>query len=235
MTTYADVKKQIAQLEKKAADLRKVEVAKAVADIREQMAKYELTVDDIAPGKSSKVRKPAARGAKVKVAKPAKYMDPKSGKTWTGHGKAPGWITAATKAGRRDDFLIEKGTQVKDAKPVESPKSNKPATATKASTIAKQAATKKVAAKKPQLAAKKAPVTKKATAAAKKPPVASKVKPASPAKKIATKAPAKSPSKGKAKAVSKPAATPAASVKPVKRAKTKPTPSVKEATPVVAA
>ena len=55
MTTYADVKKQIAQLEKKAADLRKVEVAKVVANIREQMAKYELTVDDIAPGKQPNV------------------------------------------------------------------------------------------------------------------------------------------------------------------------------------
>ena len=39
----------IAQLEKKAADLRKVEVAKAVTNIREQMGKYELMVDDIAP------------------------------------------------------------------------------------------------------------------------------------------------------------------------------------------
>lgn len=92
-----------------AADLRKVEVA----NIQEQMAKYELTVDDIAPGKSFKGRKPAARGAKVKVAKPAKYMDPKSGKTWTDHGKAPGWIATATKAGRRDDFLIEKVMVVK--------------------------------------------------------------------------------------------------------------------------
>ena len=235
MTTYADVKKQIAQLEKKAADLRKVEVAKAVANIREQMAKYELTVDDIGPGKSSKGGKPAARSAKVKVAKPAKYMDPKSGKTWTGHGKAPGWIAAATKAGRRDDFLIGKSDQAKDAKPVESSKSKMPSTATKATTIAKKAATKKVAAKKPQLAAKKAPVAKKATAAAMKPPVVSKAKPASPAKKTATKAPAKSPSKGKAKAASKPSATTATSVKAVKKAKTKPAPIVKEATPVVAA
>jgi DNA-binding protein H-NS len=235
MTTYADVKKQIAQLEKKAADLRKVEVAKAVANIREQMAKYELTADDIAPGKSSKGGKPAARSAKVKVAKHAKYMDPKSGKTWTGHGKAPGWIAAATKAGRRDDFLIGKSSQAKDAKPVVSPKSKTPSTATKATTIAMKAATKMVAAKKPQLAAKKAPVAKKATAAAEKPPVVSKAKPASPAKKTATKAPAKSPAKGKAKVVSKRAPTPTATVKLIKKAKSKPAPTVKEVTPVVAA
>jgi DNA-binding protein H-NS len=228
MTTYADVKKQIAQLEKKAADLRKVEVAKAVANIREQMAKYELTVDDIAPGKSPKGGKPATGSVKVKVGKPAKYKDPKTGKTWTGHGKAPGWIAAATKGGRRDDFLIGKGTQTKEAKPVEKPKSIKPATAAKASTIAKKAVTTKVTAKKPQLAAQKAPVTKKATAAAKK-PVATKVKPASPAKKTATKAPAKSPSKSKVKPVSKPASKLDESLKPVKKATANPVAASTEA------
>jgi DNA-binding protein H-NS len=229
MTTYADVKKQIAQLEKKAAELRKVEVAKAVADIREQMAKYELTVDDIGTGKSAKAGKPVTGNVKVKIGKPAKYKDPKTGKTWTGHGKAPGWIAAATKAGRRDDFLIGKGTQAKDAKPVEKPKSIKPATAAKASTIAKKAVTKKVTAKKPQLAAQKAPVTKKATAAAKKPPVTTKVKPASPAKKTATKAPAKSPSKSKVKPVSKPASKLDGSLKPAKKATANPVAASTEA------
>jgi len=215
MTTYADVKKQIAQLEKKAADLRKVEVA----NIREQMAKYELTVDDIGTGKSAKAGKPVTGNGKVKIGRPAKYKDPKTGKTWTGHGKAPGWIAAATKAGRRDDFLIGKGTQAKDAKPVEKLKSIKPATAAKASTIAK----------KPQLAAQKAPVTKMATAAAKKPPVATKVKPASPAKKTATKAPAKSPSKSKVKPVSKPASKLDGSLKPVKKATASPVAAFTEA------
>ncbi len=32
-----------------------------------------------------------------------KYRDPKSGKTWTGNGKAPGWIAGAK---NRDKFLI---------------------------------------------------------------------------------------------------------------------------------
>ena len=72
MTTYADVKKQIAQLEKKAADLRKAEVAKVVANIREQMAKYELTIADIAPAKSSaKSARPAAPPVRICLMKPA--------------------------------------------------------------------------------------------------------------------------------------------------------------------
>jgi hypothetical protein len=169
---------------------------------------------------------------KVKVGKPAKYMDPKTGKTWTGHGKAPGWIAAATKAGRRDDFLIGKGSQAKDTKPVDKRTSNKPATPAQASTIAKKAVTKKVTAKKPQLAAQKAPVTKKATATTKKPPVATKVKPASPAKKTATTAPAKSPIK--AKVVSMPVAKPAVSFKLAKKATTKPSPAATKGKPPVA-
>lgn len=200
MTTYADVKKQIAQLEKKAADLRKVEVAKVVANIREQMAKYELTVDDIAPAKSAQ-RGKKAQATKVKVGKPAKYMDPKTGKTWTGHGKAPGWIAAATKAGRRDDFLIEKVSQGKVTKPAEKSKPAKPVAAKKAPTVAKKVATKKSKAPvKKASAASKAPV-------AKKKPAAAKAKP----KAVATKAPAKAKQSTKpaAKAVKKTTAAPA--------------------------
>lgn len=179
MTTYADVKKQIAQLEKKAADLRKVEVAKVVANIREQMAKYELTVDDIAPAKAAQ-RGKKAQATKVKVGKPAKYMDPKTGKTWTGHGKAPGWIAAATKAGRRDDFLIEKVSQGKGTKPEEKSKPAKPVAA------------KKVVTKKSKAPVKKAPVTIKAPVAKKKPAAAKakqSTKPAAKAVKKTTAAP----------------------------------------------
>lgn len=216
MTTYADVKKQIAQLEKKAADLRKVEVAKVVANIREQMAKYELTVDDIAPAKAAQ-RGKKAQATKVKVGKPAKYMDPKTGKTWTGHGKAPGWIAAATKAGRRDDFLIEKVSQGKATKPVEKSKPANPVAAKKAPTAAK-----KVAAKKPKAPVKKAPATSKAPVAKTK-PAAAKAKP----KSVSTKSPAKTPAKAKVKA--KPA------VKPVKKTPTWPAPTAAEATPTTAA
>lgn len=209
MTTYADVKKQIAQLEKKAADLRKVEVAKVVANIREQMAKYELTVDDIAPSKAAQ-RGKKAQATKGKVGKPAKYMDPKTGKTWTGHGKAPGWIAAATKAGRRDDFLIEKVSQGKATKPAEKSKPAKPVVA------------KMVVTKKSKAPVKKAPVTSKAPVAKKK-PAAAKAKP----KAVATKAPAKSPAK--AKQSTKPA------VKAVKKSKAAPTPTATQTTTAAAA
>jgi DNA-binding protein H-NS len=217
MTTYADVKKHIAQLEKKAADLRKVEVAKAVANIREQMTKYDLTVEDIAPAKSSAKGKTATRSQKVKVGKPAKYMDPKTGKTWTGHGKAPAWIAVATKRGRRDDFLIEKVTQAKGAKSTEVVAPKVPVTASKAAGTTNKAVTKKVASKKPKAVAKKASVAKKAAApTAKKSVSARKVKALAPAKKAPAKVDAKP------KSIAKPAINPEGSAKAPKNGRDKP-------------
>lgn len=155
MTTYANVKKQIAQLEKRAVELRKTEVAKVVASIRAQMAAYDLSVEDIAPAKSSAQRKVPAGTAKAKAPNPARYMDPKSGKTWTGHGKSPAWIAVATKKGRRDDFLIEQGQLTKGTKPVAK------AVSTVSATPSKRAAAKKIAVKAKKLVAKKVPPAKK--------------------------------------------------------------------------
>ncbi len=147
------------------------------------MAKYELTVDDVAPVKSLAKGKAPTRSPKVKGGKPAKYMDPKTGKTWTGHGKAPAWIAVATKKGRRDDFLIQNVTQVNDAKPAETGARQAPVIAPKSSGTPKKAVTKKVASKKPKAVAKKVPVAKRSAPSSKKPAPAKKANPAAPAKK----------------------------------------------------
>jgi DNA-binding protein H-NS len=52
-----------------------------------------------ASAKAGKTRKPPFKGKQ-----PAKYRDPKTGTTWSGMGRAPGWITNAR---NRDRFLIE--------------------------------------------------------------------------------------------------------------------------------
>jgi len=40
---------------------------------------------------------------------PPKYRDPKSGLTWSGRGRAPGWIVEhEAQGGKRDDLLIKK-------------------------------------------------------------------------------------------------------------------------------
>jgi DNA-binding protein H-NS len=85
------------------ADALIAKKAQVVVDqIRELMLKHGLTTADIETGttvrraaKTAAVRK---SGINAKAAKPAgvpKYLDPKTGATWTGHGRAPSWIAGA--------------------------------------------------------------------------------------------------------------------------------------------
>ncbi len=108
-----------------------------------------------------------ARKRQPKGPQPAIYRDPKSGATWSGRGRAPGWIGAD-----RSKFLID-GVLAESNKTTSSAAARtKAAQVAKAETqkgIAKKIATKKMAAKKVTTAKKasavKAPVRK---AAAKK-------------------------------------------------------------------
>ena len=183
MATLSAIQKQIADLEKQAAAIQKSEVGAATAKIKELMGKYHLTASDLglpsaAGRKSTKLgaakRKPVAR----KTAGIPKFRDPKTGQTWTGNGKAPGWIAGAK---NRDKFLIN------------APAAVAPAAVTKA-VPKKRAAKKSVAAAAKVKAAKAAapatPAVKKtrakkagaaATAVAKKPARAAKKAAAAPA------------------------------------------------------
>ena len=75
-------------LEKAIAEARKSEISAAVTKVREIVAQYGLTTQDVFPSRSGK-----SGGAKPSVNKvAAKYRDPATGQTWTGRGKAPKWI-----------------------------------------------------------------------------------------------------------------------------------------------
>ena len=64
--------------------------------VRELVAEYGLTAQDVFPGRAAKAAgKPASKVA-------AKYRDPATGQTWTGRGKAPKWIDGKD----RNQFLI---------------------------------------------------------------------------------------------------------------------------------
>ena len=107
--SYAQIKSAIAKLEKEAAALREAETTKVVAQIRESIATFGLTVEHLF-GRGAKALKTVAGralgGVKAtrKGAGIPKYRHPKTGKTWTGFGKAPGWIASAR---NRDKFLID--------------------------------------------------------------------------------------------------------------------------------
>lgn len=79
-----------------------------LAKIEGALTEYGLTLADLldaksatkgASGNSTKTRKPPFKGKQ-----PPKYRNPKTGATWSGMGRAPGWIANAR---NRDRFLIE--------------------------------------------------------------------------------------------------------------------------------
>jgi DNA-binding protein H-NS len=207
MSTYRQLKQQIAELEKKAAIVMKNEVRKVIESIRRQIAEFGLTAADLglevarrAGGKARTVKKSALK---------PKYVDPVSGKTWNGHGKRPRWIVAAQDKGKLDDLLIEKAGL---SKPAKASPTAKPA----AKKAQKKAAARKPAAKNPvRRAAKKAAptATKKAARTAPKKAARTAPKKAAPpgAKKAAAtpKAPRKKPQARKAAPPQSTAAAPA--------------------------
>lgn len=215
--TVNEIKKQIAALEAKAARIAEDETKAAVGKVRALMNQLGVTLEHLSSAVS---RKGAAVKKVISAGRPAtskragkgvaKYRDPQTGATWTGFGRAPGWIAGVV---NRDAFLVSSGA------------GHAPETGTSAS-AAKKRAGKKVTAKKPvakkvsakkatatQASAKKAtkPAVKRAAAkkAASKAVAAKKPKVKSPIKAAATKAVAKKAAKKKA-AFAAPVAAPAA-------------------------
>ncbi len=148
MDTYRRVKQQIAELEKKAAELRRAEAAKVIADIRKKIAKFELQPDDLFGALPAAVAAPvkARRGRPSSTVKAAaKYQDPVSGKTWSGHGKAPNWIRGQD----RQAFLIGGALKVKTEPAKKAVVATKTATPKSAATKSVKKALAKSVAKKP--------------------------------------------------------------------------------------
>jgi DNA-binding protein H-NS len=107
MTTLEKVQEKLAKLQAQAEALVAKQSSGVIAKIRDIMEKHGLTMTDIEAhiGSSKKRgRKPGAKVAAKSSASAAKYRDPKSGATWTGHGRAPAWIANAKD---RSKFAID--------------------------------------------------------------------------------------------------------------------------------
>lgn len=106
MVTLQKVQDRIAKLQAQAEALVAKQSSGVIAKIRDIMERHGLTTADIEAhiGASKKRgRKPGVKVAAKSSASAAKYRDPKSGATWTGHGRAPAWIANAKD---RSKFLI---------------------------------------------------------------------------------------------------------------------------------
>lgn len=111
MVTLQKVQDRIAKLQAQAEALVAKQSSGVIAKIRDIMERHGLTTADIEAhiGASRKRgRKPGVKVAAKSSASAAKYRDPKSGATWTGHGRAPTWIANAKD---RSKFLINGASQ----------------------------------------------------------------------------------------------------------------------------
>ncbi|HFT8010367.1 TPA: H-NS family nucleoid-associated regulatory protein [Burkholderia cenocepacia] len=96
MTTYRELKAQADALAQQAEEARLSEQESIIAAIRQQIAEYDITPEQLF-GR----RRASASTARPPVA--PKYQDPKTGATWSGRGKPPQWIANVK---NRDRFLL---------------------------------------------------------------------------------------------------------------------------------
>ncbi|WP_061165222.1 H-NS family nucleoid-associated regulatory protein [Caballeronia temeraria] len=111
MVTLKGLQDKIAKLQAQAEAIAKKESSAVLGKIRDLMEKHGLTPDDIAAHFSKQKRaagRKSAAATKSATSGVAKYVDPKTGATWTGHGRAPAWIATAK---NRDKFLASATSQ----------------------------------------------------------------------------------------------------------------------------
>ena len=102
MSSLIDIQKQIAELQAQAQEIKTREFSEKVAMIKETMATYGITVEDL-QGKPANVGK-----VKSSSPAPAKYAGPE-GKTWSGRGLMPRWLAALVAEGHsKEEYLIAK-------------------------------------------------------------------------------------------------------------------------------
>lgn len=114
--TYAQIIKQIETLKQDAEKIRRKEIEGVVSRIREAIAVYGLTAQDLglavsgkakAAGKAAPAKKRAVKAKARKAAPVVKYRN-EAGGTWGGIGKRPQWLRDALAAGKKlEDFAVQ--------------------------------------------------------------------------------------------------------------------------------
>lgn len=106
--TYLQVQKQIAQLQKEADTLKKKEAAGVLARIKEAIAVYSFTAEELgvsvrkvraAAAPATKRKGKGAKKAAVKAASAPRFKDDQ-GNVWGGRGPRPAWFKAALESGK---------------------------------------------------------------------------------------------------------------------------------------
>ena len=107
MPSYNELMDQAQKLMAQAEAQREKELQAVIDGVIQTLTEHGVTLDDLRAhgfgGRSGRRGKRGARNAGV-----PKYQDPKTGATWTGRGRVPGWMAAYDAAGKsRDRYLIK--------------------------------------------------------------------------------------------------------------------------------
>jgi DNA-binding protein H-NS len=95
---YRALKAQLDALQERTEAARVAELEAVIAQVRELVAEYDITDDQIFGRKRAKT---AANSATAAV---PKYQNSKTGETWSGRGRTPAWIANAKD---RSKFLVD--------------------------------------------------------------------------------------------------------------------------------
>ena len=111
MKSYKNLLGEIQRLQGLAAQRRRKEARAVITDIRQKMADYGITLDELEnPARTRAAGKKTAKSkGRAKRSVPAKYRDPRTGAKWSGRGLTPRWLVEKEKAGaKREEFLIKR-------------------------------------------------------------------------------------------------------------------------------
>ncbi|RQS31648.1 H-NS histone family protein [Burkholderia sp. Bp8992] len=89
MATYRQLSAQLERLQQKIDKEREKAIADAIAEIRAKIEEYDITPEELG---FRPIGAAVAATAKAKRSLPPKYLNPKTGETWSGRGRAPTWL-----------------------------------------------------------------------------------------------------------------------------------------------
>ena len=105
--TSAQIEKQIQTLQAEADKLRRREIGEVIGKIKNAIAAYGITTQDLFGSNGGSIGKPSFN--KSAPTSTPKYRDD-AGHAWTGRGPRPRWLREAIDAGRQlDEFSTDRG------------------------------------------------------------------------------------------------------------------------------
>lgn len=104
MTTIYEIQEKIKELQIQETALLKENIDSVIAEIKEKMAQYKISLSDL--GMIDQGKK--IREIVVTRKAPIKYKDGATGNSWSGRGLKPRWLTAAMNQGSTlESFFVK--------------------------------------------------------------------------------------------------------------------------------